>query len=246
MKSIEIEKQRETKLKAARLETGFYNIIGGQRAVAASQLSVINPATEEELATVPNIAAIAFDDAVAAARKAFDSWHAIPLERRKEAVARVLTEIDAHADELSTLLTAEQGRPLSQAQWEINLLTKHYGPAVVQMDIPESEQHVENIGQVFKRYTPIGVVGAIIPWNLPVLLSFAKTLAALIAGNTVVLKPSPFAPLTVLRIADYIRELLPAGVLNTVTGDDDLGPGMTSHPLIGRKSPLWCLTKCSD
>jgi acyl-CoA reductase-like NAD-dependent aldehyde dehydrogenase len=70
----------------------------------------------------------------------------------------------------------------------------------------------KTIGQVFKRYTPIGVVGAIIPWNLPVFLSFAKTLAALTAGNTVVLKPSPFAPLTVLRIADYIRELLPAGV----------------------------------
>lgn len=79
------------------------------------------------------------------------------------------------------------------------------------MEIPEVEQQVENIGQVFKRYTPIGVVGAIIPWNLPVLLSFAKTLAALIAGNTVVLKPSPFAPLTVLRISDYIRELLPGG-----------------------------------
>ena len=87
MKSIEIEKQRETKLKAARLEAGFYNIIGGQRAVATSQLSVINPATGEELATVPNIVAITLDDAVAAARNAFLSWHTVPLERRKEAVA---------------------------------------------------------------------------------------------------------------------------------------------------------------
>ena len=230
MKSIEIQKEIEAKLKSARLEAGFYNIIGGERAVADSQLSVINPATGEELATVPNIAAITLDDAVAAARKAFQSWHAFPLERRKKAVARVLTEIEAHAEELSTLLTAEQGRPLSQARWEIDLLTKHYGPALVQMDIPEVRQRVENIGQIFKRYTPIGVVGAIIPWNLPVLLSFAKTLAALTAGNTVVLKPSPFAPLTVLRIADYIRELLPAGVLNTVTGGDQLGPGITSHP----------------
>jgi acyl-CoA reductase-like NAD-dependent aldehyde dehydrogenase len=77
---------------------------------------------------------------------------------------------------------------------------------------------------------PIGVVGAITPWNLPVLISFIKALPALLAGNTVVLKPSPFTPLTVLRISDYIRDLLPSGVLNTVTGGDELGPWMTSHP----------------
>jgi aldehyde dehydrogenase (NAD+) len=76
---------------------------------------------------------------------------------------------------------------------------------------------------------PIGVVGAISPWNLPVLISFYKTLPALLAGNTVVLKPSPFAPLTVLRISDYINELLPPGVFNVVTGGDDLGPWMTLH-----------------
>ena len=200
MKLIGIEEARKAKLETARLEAGFYNIIGGQRAVSSSQLSVINPATGEELATVPNIAAITLDDAVAAARKAYQSWHAVPLERRKETITRVLTEIETHAEELSTLLTAEQGRPLSQARWEIDLLTKHYGPALTQMEISETEQRIDNIGRVSKRYAPIGVVGAIIPWNLPVLLSFAKTLAALITGNTVVLKPSPFAPLAVLRM----------------------------------------------
>ena len=87
-----------------------------------------------------------------------------------------------------------------------------------------------HIGHVFKRYTPIGVVGAITPWNLPVIISFMKTLPALLAGNTVILKPSPFTPLTVLRISDYIRDLLPPGVLNTGTGGDQLGPWMTSHP----------------
>jgi acyl-CoA reductase-like NAD-dependent aldehyde dehydrogenase len=224
------QKERETKLKSARLEAGFYNIIGGQRAVAATQLSVINPATGEELARVPNIAAVSLDDAVAAAGKAFPSWRTLSLESRKKAVSRVLAEIDSHAEELSTLVTAEQGRPLFQARWEIELLTKHYGPALIQLGIPELALEVENLGHVSRRYAPIGVVGAISPWNLPVLLSFAKALAALVAGNTVVLKPSPFTPLTVLRISDYIRELLPAGVLNTVTGGDELGPWITSHP----------------
>jgi acyl-CoA reductase-like NAD-dependent aldehyde dehydrogenase len=227
---MELEQDEKTKLESAKIEDGFYDIIGGQRFSVARKLSVINPATGKELATVPDVDAASLDDAVDAARKAFPGWRALPLARRKEFLKEALTEIDRHAEELSVLLTAEQGRSLFQARWEIDLLTKRFGPAFMQMDIPEIEQDVADIGHVFKRYTPIGVVGAITPWNLPVLLSFIKTLPALLAGNTVVLKPSPFTPLTVLRISDYIRDLLPPGVLNTVTGGDELGPWMTSHP----------------
>ena len=233
---MELEQDEETKLEPAKIEDGFYDIIGGQRFSAARKLSVINPATGKELATVPDVDAASLDDAVDAARKAFPAWRALPLARRKEFLKEALTEIDRHAEELSVLLTAEQGRPLFQARWEIDLLTKRFGPAFMQMDIPEIEQDVADIGHVFKRYTPIGVVGAITPWNLPVLISFIKTLPALLAGNTVVLKPSPFTPLTVLRISDYIRDLLPPGVLNTVTGGDELGPWMTSHPGIDHLS----------
>ena len=233
---MEIEQDKETKLEPAKIEDGFYNIIGGQRFSAARKLSVINPATGKELATVPDVDAASLDDAVDAARKAFPAWRALPLARRKEFLKEALTEIDRHTEELSVLLTAEQGRPLFQARWEIDLLTKRFGPAFMQMDIPEIEQDLADIGHVFKRYTPIGVVGAITPWNLPVLISFIKTLPALLAGNTVVLKPSPFTPLTVLRISDYIRDLLPPGVLNTVTGGDELGPWMTSHPGINHIS----------
>jgi acyl-CoA reductase-like NAD-dependent aldehyde dehydrogenase len=181
---MEIEKERETKLKSAKIEDGFHNIIGGQRSTATSKLSVINPATGKELATVPDIVAASLDDAVNAARKAFPAWRALPFASRKEILSEVLTEIDRHAEELSVLLTAEQGRPLFQTRWEIDLLTKVYGPAFMQMDIPEIEQQVTHIGHVLKQYTPIGVVGAISPWNLPVILSFAKALAALLAGNT--------------------------------------------------------------
>jgi acyl-CoA reductase-like NAD-dependent aldehyde dehydrogenase len=233
---MELEQDKETKLESAKIEDGFYDIIAGQRFSAARKLSVINPATGKELATVPDVDAASLDDAVDAARKAFPAWRALPLARRKEILNEALTEIDRHAEELSVLLTAEQGRPLFQARWEIDLLTKRFGPAFMQMDIPEIELDVADIGHVFKRYTPIGVVGAITPWNLPVLISFIKTLPALLAGNTVVLKPSPFTPLTVLRISDYIRDLLPPGVLNTVTGGDELGPWMTSHPGINHIS----------
>ena len=227
---VDIEGERETKLQSARIGDGFYNIIEGQRLAAVRKLSVVNPATGKELATVPDIVLGSLDDAVDAARKAFPTWRALPLAHRKQALSEVLTEIDRHAEELGVLLTAEQGRPLFQARWEIDLLTKLYGPAFMQMDIPEIEQDYEHVGRVCKRYTPIGVVGAITPWNLPVILSFIKTLPALLAGNTVILKPSPFTPLTVLRIADYIRDLLPPGTLNTISGGDQLGPWITSHP----------------
>ena len=229
MSLIEIEKQRETILASAKLDGAFYNIIGGKRLATTRHLSVINPATGKALATVPDIDAATLDDAVDAARKAFPGWRALPLARRKQALSEVLIEIARHAEELIVLLTAEQGRPLSMARWEIDLLTNHYGPGFLKMDLPQIEQHIAGIGLVIKRHTPRGVVGAITPWNVPVLLSFVKAFPAMLAGNTVILKPSPFTPLTVLRIADYTRELLPPGVLNTVTGGDELGPWMTSH-----------------
>jgi len=231
--TYDISKNRDLQ---AWLVKGFYNVIDGAKMSADKNLSVINPSTGEELATVPDIGQDLLDNAVNAARKAFPGWSALPFSERKIILSSALRTIAEHVEELSVLLTAEQGRPLAQARWEIDLLTKVFGPAVMQMDIPEIEQEVSNIGHIVKRYTPIGVVGAISPWNLPVLLSFVKAIAALLAGNTVVLKPSPFTPLTVLRISDYIRELLPPGVLNTVTGGDELGPWITSHPGIDRIS----------
>src|SRR5260370_8541652 len=195
--------KEETKLESANIGDGFYNIIGGQRLAAIRELSAVNPVTGKELATVPDIFVCVIDDAGEAAKKAFSAWRALPLPRRKQALSEVLTEIDRHAEELSVLLTAEQGRPLFQARWEIDLLTKLYGPAFMQMDIPEIEQDGVHIGHVFKRYTPIGVIGAITPRNYPPPLSFIKPLPALLAANTGILKPSRFPPLTVLRISHY-------------------------------------------
>jgi hypothetical protein len=119
------------------------------------EIVVINPATGKELATVPDIVAASLDDAVDAARKAFPVWQALPLARRKETLSAVLTEIDRYAEELSVLLTAEQGRPLFQARREIDLLTKLYGPGFMQMDIPEIEQEVTHMGHVFMKKTSI-------------------------------------------------------------------------------------------
>jgi acyl-CoA reductase-like NAD-dependent aldehyde dehydrogenase len=240
MNAIPVHAETNDKLKKAKLENGFYNIIDGERVSARNTLCVVNPATGKQLAIVPDVDRAQLDEAVSAAQKAFSGWRAVSISERKAKLTGMLNRISDHAEELSVLLTAEQGGPLARARSEIDLLTKAFGPALMQMELNDKEQEVPEsldvfgrsgaIGHVTKRHTPIGVVGAISPWNLPVRLSFTKVIPALLAGNTVVLKPSPFTPLSVLRISDYVHELLPRGVFNVVTGGDDLGPWITSHP----------------
>jgi acyl-CoA reductase-like NAD-dependent aldehyde dehydrogenase len=230
MNTISLDAETNDKLKKAKLENGFYNIINGKRVSAGKTLSVVNPSTGKRLASVPDVDRALLDEAVNAAQKAFAGWREVSLGQRKVILTSLLNTIGDHAEELTALLTAEHGDPLAGAQWEIDLLTKAYGPATLQMGLHEEEQDIPNMGHVTKRYTPIGVIGAISPWNVPVFLSFAKVFPALLTGDTVVLKPSPFTPLTVLRISDYVHDLLPPGVFNVVTGGDDLGPWMTSHP----------------
>jgi acyl-CoA reductase-like NAD-dependent aldehyde dehydrogenase len=224
-----VEAERNDNLKKAKLENGFYNIIDGEKVSASKRLSVINPVTGKQLAAVPDVDRASLNKAISDARNAFSGWNAVPFGRRKAILASLLNKIDDHANELSALLTAEQSGPLARAWWEIDLLTKAFGPALMQMAPPEKQQDVRLIEQITKRYVPIDGDGVISLWNLPVILSFGKVLPALLAGDTVVLRPTPFTPLTVLRISEYIRELFPPGVFNVVTGGYDLWPWLTSH-----------------
>jgi acyl-CoA reductase-like NAD-dependent aldehyde dehydrogenase len=226
---LSVDAERDDNAKKAKLENGFYNIIDGEQVSAGKRLSVINPATGMQLAAVPDVDRALLIKAIGDARNAFSGWGAVPFGRRKAILASLLNKIADHADELCSLLTAEQGGPLAQAQWEIDLLTKAFGPALLQMAPPDKEPDGQPMERITQRYVPIDGGGVISRWNLPVILSFGKVLPALLAGDTVVLRPSPLIPLTVLRISDYIRELLPPGVFNVVTGGDDLWPWMTSH-----------------
>jgi acyl-CoA reductase-like NAD-dependent aldehyde dehydrogenase len=99
----------------------------------------------------------------------------------------------------------------------------------MEMALYENEKEAHDIEQITRRYVPIDGNGVITLWNLPVILSFGKLLFALLRGDTVVLRPSPRLPLAVLRISDYVRELLPPGVFNVITGGHDLWPCQTSH-----------------
>jgi len=158
----------------------------------------------------------------------FGVHYKTPLAERQAALDRIGQAIESHAEELMSLLTIEQGKPHAGAEWEI------LGSAIWCREIAKQSLKEEVIIDDASRYvvtrrTPLGVVGAIVPWNFPVLLAIWKIAPALVTGNTIIVKPSPFTPLCTLKLGELSRDILPPGVLNIVSGGDDLGQWMTAH-----------------
>ena len=215
------------------MPTAYRNLIDGELVETAQTMDVVNPANEDVIGTVPACGEAELDRAVAAARRAFASWRKTPVEERREAIQGIAAAIKDNADELYRLLTSEQGKPHHQAQQEI------YGAAGL-----AAAQSTLNLDDVINqddktrlsrtRRVPVGVVGGIVPWNFPVMMAIQKIVPAILSGCTIVLKPSPFTPLTTLRIAELIKDVVPAGVVNVITGEDSLGPLITGHPDIDK------------
>ncbi len=213
----------------------FTMTICGQAAAARQSFAVLNPATEAIVAQAPDCAREQLDEAVAAARTAFPMWRATPYSERQDALRRIGGALATHAEELKALLTAEQGKPLAAALAEIQAAAWWIG-AVADRELPETVSDEMPGQRSVTRHVPLGVVGAIVPWNFPVLLAIWKIGSALLTGNTLVLKPSPYTPLTTLRLGELLRDVLPEGVLNVVSGGDALGPWMSAHPDIDKIS----------
>jgi acyl-CoA reductase-like NAD-dependent aldehyde dehydrogenase len=208
--------------------TGFTMTIGGRAVKGEGELiPVINPATEEVFAQAPHCSARQLDQAVEAARTAFPGWAATPLGDRQRKVAEIASVILAHADELKHLLVREQGKPLQLAQGELQG-GAYWATAFAKMSMP-LEEHGNDTRRVQIRRVPLGVVGAIVPWNYPLLSAMMKIAPALTAGNSVVLKPAPTTPLTTLRLGELLRGVLPDGVLNVVSGGAELGALLVAH-----------------
>ena len=207
----------------------FGMLIDGKVCKGIANFDVINPATKELIAQAPEASPQDLDAAIVAARKAFPSWAATPIEERKAKLKALGDAVFANAEPLVKLLVQEQGKPLSEAQGEV-MGSGYWLQAFTSLDIPVTvnEDSAERYSET--RHVPLGVVGAIAPWNYPLFLAMFKVAPALLAGNTMVLKPSPFTPLTTLKFAELASQILPPGVLNVVTGGDSLGPWMTSHP----------------
>jgi acyl-CoA reductase-like NAD-dependent aldehyde dehydrogenase len=211
----------------------YANLIDGELVTTSATMEVLNPANEQVVGLVPSCGAEELDRAVAAARKAFKTWSKRPIDERRAVIQAMAGVIKDNADELFRLLTTEQGKPHEQAKGEI------YGAAglmAAQSTLSLEEEIIEDSDTRLhrSRRVPVGVVGGIVPWNFPVMMAMQKIAPAMLSGCTIVLKPSPFTPLTTLRIAELIKDVVPAGVVNIITGEDSLGPLITGHPDIDK------------
>ena len=207
----------------------FTMSIDGKCETTADQIAVINPATEKIIAQAPDCTREMLDKAVDAAAKSFPSWSKVAYAERQAYLHKMADVLEQNINDLSRLLTAEQGKTLSDAGMEI-AGAAYWLRETAKLSLPETVNDFSEQHRSVTRHIPLGVIGAIAPWNYPIGLATFKISSALLAGNTVVLKPSPFTPLTTLKMGELFQQLLPAGVLNVVSGSDNLGPWMTSHP----------------
>ncbi|GAB7533999.1 aldehyde dehydrogenase family protein [Burkholderia sp. 22PA0099] len=210
--------------------------IAGRQVAATSFFDVMNPATGAVLARAPAATPEHMEEAIAAAKTAFKTWSALRYEERQAYLNAYADALEAHRDELARLLTQEQGKPLAtmaepEVDQSISWIRQIAARRIPVEIVEETDTHVVEL-----HHTPLGVIGAITPWNFPVLLALWKVAPALITGNTMVIKPSPFTPLSTLRFGEIAQTVLPAGVLSVVSGGNELGPQLTGHADIAKIS----------
>jgi len=217
------------------LRTDFALLIDGQLEQAASTLDVINPATGAVFAECPAGGRAELDRAVAAARRAAPAWAGLGFAERAAVIGKLAEALREHQDTLADLLTREQGKPLGQSVAEIDRgAAQSEGMAKIEIGIDTLIDNAERLIEL--HYRPLGVVGIITPWNAPVNLALGPLVSALYTGNTVILKPSPYTPLTTLKLGELLRDIVPPGVVNVLAGGDDLGQAISEHPGIDKIS----------
>jgi betaine-aldehyde dehydrogenase len=207
--------------------------------LAGETLSVENPAKRQPIADIPRGRAADVDRAVQAAAKAFPAWSKVAPRDRGRLLLRIAEALEARWDELARTIALETGNALrTQAQPEARLtadIFRYFGGLGSELKgetIPLGE-HVLS----YTRREPLGVVGAIIPWNAPVMLGVLKIAPALCAGNVMVLKAAEDAPLGILMVAEVCQQFLPPGVLNVLTGlGTECGGPLAQHPVIRKLS----------
>ena len=204
-------------------------IIDGKPVAGEAEIEIYNPATGEIFAKAPDCSKEQLDLAVESAQRAYQPWKQLSFDERAEYLIKIGEALQEVAPEMAKLFTQEQGRPVAFAEVEIAsagdwLKTVAASRPPVEVHEDSDEQYIET------SYVPLGVICAIAPWNFPINLSVWKIAPALLTGNTMVLKPSPFTPLCTLKMGEIFSKILPPGVLNVISGGDDLGPWMTSHP----------------
>lgn len=210
-------------------------LIGGELVDGDASMDVIDPATGASFMSVPRGSVRQAEQAIAAAKAAQPAWAKLSIDDRRTCLSAFADAIQDNADSLARTLVREQGKPLPEASGEIAFTVafiRHFNT----IDVPVEVIQDDEVRRVELHRKPLGVVCAIMPWNFPVLLAAFKFPAALLMGNTFVLKPAPTTPVTSLMLGHLARDIFPAGVFNVVTDLNDLGPTLTDHPDVAKIS----------
>ncbi len=213
----------------------FDMLIGGRLVAGGRTLEVVNPATGAPFATCACAVGDEIDAAVEAAARAFPGWAATPLAERQGVLVAMAEVIEHNLEELARLVTLEQGKPLADARAEVGgaaYFLRHYAAVEMAVEVIEDSER----RSVELHRTPLGVVAAIVPWNFPVLTAVNKMGAALITGNTVVVKPAATTPVATLRLGALLNDAVPPGVVNIVADANDLGALLTGHAKVRKVS----------
>ena len=211
-------------------------LINGQLVTGSCEsVPVVNPATGKRFALAPSASPDQVDEAIKAAREGFKIWSKMDQCERSERLLNAASVMEANKTDLEFLLSKEQGKPLAGASAEtntaINLLRQ---AADVELPIKHVKETASHILQVVRK--PVGVVVGITPWNFPLSLGCGKIARALGHGNSIILKPSPFTPLTSLYIGELLRDVFPPGVINVLSGGSAVGQHLVESPDINMVS----------
>jgi acyl-CoA reductase-like NAD-dependent aldehyde dehydrogenase len=210
-------------------------IIGGQKIATEQHTEVRNPATNEVVALAPVSTLAHLDAAVTAANDAFPAYSMSGDAALRDYCNKVADVIESNSEELAKLVTLEQGKPLDGLGSRFELggcvgWARHASSLSMEPEIIQDD----NEGRVAVYQKPVGVVGSITPWNWPLMTAIWHLMPAIRSGNTAIIKPSPYTPLSTLRMIELIAGVLPDGVVNCITGDGEIGGAMSAHEGIAK------------
>ncbi len=216
--------------------TEYKLIINNQLISKEETFDVFNPSDDSLVGRAPKANESDLDNAIEAAKNAYKKWSKTSHQERQQAINAIADLLEEHSDELAKLLTLEQGKPLKGIGSEFELQACIiWARACATLELPVEILEETETTRIEQHRKPLGVVASITPWNWPLAIGSWQILPAILAGNTVVMKPSMFTPLSTLRMAEIICQALPAGVLNVVASSDSgVGKRMTSHPDIAK------------
>jgi betaine-aldehyde dehydrogenase len=216
--------------------TSLQNFIDGKFVDPADGQTepILNPANAQVIAQAPLSGAEDVNQAVAAARRAFDGWATTTPGERALAMLKLADAIEEHADEISEIESDNAGKPINafhddEIPFMVDNL-RFFAGAARCLEGRAAGEYMSGYTSIIRR-EPVGVIGQIAPWNYPLMMAVWKIGPALAAGNTVVLKPAETTPLSILKVAEYAAEIFPAGVLNVITGHvNPTGQSLVTHP----------------